>query len=108
EPAWTFGQRAAEPPDGEPDQRTEEEPDPPAEVHRQARRVEEHRLRERADERAEPVRAVDRQIRVPAVAGGDELVDRRVDRGVLAADPGAGEEAEDDERRVVEREGSEP
>jgi hypothetical protein len=39
--------------------------------------------------------AVDRQCHTPAHARGDELVDRGVDRCVLAADPRAREHAEE-------------
>ena len=52
---------------------------------------------QRADRRAEPPRAVDREVDPPAHARRDQLVDRGVDRRVLAADPGAGEEAEEEE-----------
>jgi hypothetical protein len=58
----------------------------------------------RARRRPEPVGAVDDQIDTAAHAGGDQLVDGGVDRGVLAADAGAGEEAGDEE---VERGGRE-
>ena len=47
---------------------------------------------QRAGGRADPERAVDRQVDAAAVLGGDQLVDRGVDGGVLAADAGAGEE----------------
>jgi hypothetical protein len=42
---------------------------------------------------ADPVAAVDDQVDPAAHPGRDQLVDRGVDRRVLAADPGAGEEA---------------
>src|SRR5579875_2109167 len=43
---------------------------------------------------ADPEAAVDREIRPAAAARGDELLDRGIDRGILAADPGTGHEAE--------------
>jgi hypothetical protein len=50
--------------------------------------VEQEQRRQRAEDRADPVRAADDQVDRAAHARGDQLVDRRVDRRVLAADPG--------------------
>src|SRR4051794_28015440 len=47
------------------------------------------------EDAADPERAVDRQVDLPAHARGDQLVDRRVDRRVLAADAGAGDRPAD-------------
>ena len=54
---------------------------------------------------ADPEAAVDREVDAAAVARRDQLVDRRVDRGVLAADAHAGQEPEDEEVPGREREG---
>jgi hypothetical protein len=48
--------------------------------------VEQHERADVGDQGAEPVRAVDHDVDAAAVLRGDQLVDRRVDRGVLAAD----------------------
>ena len=60
-------------------------------------RVEQDDRGDGADRGAEPVAAVDDQVDAAAHPGRDQLVDRRVDRRVLAADAGAGEEAGDEE-----------
>src|SRR5215213_7399907 len=66
--------------------------------------VQDERLRG-AGRRAEPVRAVDDEVDRAADARRDELVDRRVDRGVLAPDAGAGEEPADREEQERPGEG---
>ena len=53
--------------------------------------VEQHEGQRGADRGAEPVGAVDREVDPAARPRGDELVDGRVDRRVLAADAQAGE-----------------
>ena len=59
----------------------------------------------RAGRRAQPVGAVDDQVDAAAHPRRDQLVDRRVDRRVLAADAGAGEEAGGEEVPGGEGEG---
>src|SRR5690606_680557 len=66
---------------------------PPAEVGRQQILVEKQHGDQAAERRTDPVAAVDGQIRLPAVAGRNQLVDGRVDRGVLSADAHTGDEA---------------
>ena len=80
------------------------EREPPAEVGREDRGVQQQQRREAAERRPDPEAAVDREVDPAAVARGDQLVDRRVDRGVLAADAHAGEEAAHEEVPGVERE----
>ena len=58
-----------------------------------------------AERGAEPVAAVDREVDPAAHARRDQLVDRRVDGGVLAADAEAGEEAADREEGEAAGEG---
>ncbi len=48
---------------------------------------------QRSTDTTQPVAAVDRNVHPPATARGDQLVDRGVDRAVLAADPHSGQEA---------------
>ena len=54
--------------------------------------------------RTHPVAPVDREVDPAAVTRRDQLIDGRVDGRVLAADPGAGEEAEEEEVPWRERE----
>jgi hypothetical protein len=98
---------AAHEQDRDPEHRAEHEREPPPEVGREDRRVEQDQRADRAARRAEPVRAVDDEVDAPPHARRDELVDRGVDRRVLAADARAGEESGDEEvqRRVGERGG---
>src|SRR5690606_22365743 len=59
---------------------------------------------EGAERGAEPVRAVDREVGATADTRGQELVDRGVDGGVLAADARARDRAEEDEHPEARRE----
>ncbi|CAL2065305.1 protein of unknown function [Streptomyces murinus] len=70
---------------------------PPAHVHRQQAGVQRHDGQQRTAHRAQPEAAVDDQVDTAAVVGRDQLVDRGVDRRVLAADAEAGQEAEEEE-----------
>ena len=69
------------------------EREPPAHAGSIDRRVEQRDRQQRAGGRADPERAVDRDVDAAAVLLRDQLVDGGVDGGVLAADAGAGEEA---------------
>src|SRR5262249_36387316 len=80
------------------------EGDAPAEIRGQERGVEQQHRPRRADGRAHPEAAVDGEIGAAAQPRWNELLDRRVDRGILAADAGTGEEAEAGETREVPRE----
>ena len=86
------------------EQRAHPERDAPADVEREDRLLQEDQREQAADDGAEPERAVDDQVDPAAGAGGDHLVDRRVDRRVLAADAGAGEEPRDQEPQRAARE----
>ncbi len=66
--------------------------------------VEQEHRQHGAERRAQPVRAVDGQVDHAAASRRDQLVDRRVDGRVLAADAGAGEEPADEEDQRRERE----
>ena len=58
---------------------------------------------DRAERRADPEAAVDREIRAAAIARGDQLLDGGVDRRVFAADARAGQEAKQREEREIGR-----
>ena len=98
QPARTLGDVAADEHDPHGQRGAEEEREPPADVGGEDVLVEQHAGEGGAERRAEPVGAVDRKIDPAAGARGDQLVDGTVDRAVLAADPEAGEEAEQPER----------
>ena len=104
QPARALGHVAAHEQDGQAHDRAEPEGQPPAEVdaRRGSRRA--ARRTARAGGGAEPEGAVDREVDPAARARGDQLVDRGVDRRVLAADAQAGEEAEDPEGGGAPRE----
>lgn len=76
---------------------TEGETEPPAEVLGEDVGVQHHDGQQGATDRAQPVAAVDDEVDPAPVEGRDQLVDRRVDGRVLAADAEAGEEAEEEE-----------
>jgi hypothetical protein len=78
--------------DPEAHRRGEAEAQAPADVLAEQRLVEQQERRRRAEDRADPVGADD-QVHGPAQARGNQLVDGRVDRRVLAADARAGHEA---------------
>ena len=84
-----------------PSSRAGQEGEPPAELRVDERRVEQRDRDQRAERRADPEAAVDHRSSAAAIAGGDQFLDRRVDRGVFAADAGAGEEAKQEERAAV-------
>ena len=67
---------------------------PPAEIGTDQRGIEQHDGADGADRRADPEAAVDHQIGPAAIARRHQFLDRRIDRGVFAADAGAGEKPE--------------
>ncbi len=91
QPAGAFGEITPDEQDHDREYRTDQEAQPPAGVRRQ--RVEQQERGQRADDRSEPVAAVDPDVGASAVAGGHHLIDGRVDGRVLAADTGARDEA---------------
>jgi hypothetical protein len=82
----------------------EPEAQAPADVGAEQVLVEQDQRRQRAEDRADPVAASDDQVDRAPHARRDELVHGRVDRRVLAADAGSGDEAAGDEPREVHRE----
>ena len=75
--------------------RTDQEAEPPAPVIGSDVSSSKTRFADGADQRAGPIGAVDRDVDPAAVLGRDQLVDRRVDRGVLTADAHPGHEPEE-------------
>jgi hypothetical protein len=71
------------------------EADPPADVHRQV--VGGGNRQYGPEGRTRPVRSVDHDVDDTPVPAGDQLIDGRVDRGVLPADAEAGQEPEQEE-----------
>ncbi len=104
EPARTLGHVAPNHEDRQAEHGAAPEREPPADVLREQVGVEEQQCGDGAERGAEPVAAVDHQVDSPANARGDQLVDRRVDRGVLAPDTGPREEAREVEVPGGERE----
>jgi hypothetical protein len=99
EPPRAFWDEAADDDDAESEGRTDEETQAPAD--RLADSVKQHVGEEGGAGGSDPPAAVDRKRDATADAGGDQLVDGRVDRRVFAADARAGQQAEDDEAPVV-------
>ena len=89
----------------EAESRADEKRYAPARIGREQRRIEQDDRARRSDRRSHPEAPVDDEIGPPAIARRNELLDRRVDRRVLAADARAGEEAERGEAPNVPREG---
>ena len=89
--------------DHQAEHRTDEEGQPPAEA--EVDDFEEYERAEGAENRTAPVGSVDCDVDSAAESGGDELVDRRVDCGIFAADTHAcdepGDVEEDDPAAAV-------
>ena len=64
-------------------------------IGREPRGIEQHDGGDRAHRRAEPETAVDDEVGPAAIARRHQFLDRRIDRGVFAADAGAGEETKE-------------
>ena len=105
QPPRALGHVAADEQDAEPEDRAEAEREPPADVLGEEGRVRAGRREQRAPT-AVPSQNEPLMMRStgPADPRRDQLVDRGVDGGVLAADAGAGEEAADEEPQEVLRE----
>jgi hypothetical protein len=105
QPPGALWDSAAHQEDEQPEQGTEAEREPPAEVGGEDRLVEQQQGEQATGGRPHPVAAVDGDVDLATVAGGDQLVDRRVDRGVLTADARPGEESAEEEVPGSECEG---
>ena len=73
----------------------------PAHVGRQQAGLQQDHRADRAGAGADPEAAVDDEVGAAAMASRDPFLDRRVDRRVLAADAGAGDEAAEGEQGEV-------
>ena len=85
QPARALGHVPAHDHDRQCEDGSEPERDPPTDVRREHRAQEEQRGA-RASRRAGPVGTVDDQVDASAHAGRNQLVDRRIDRRILATD----------------------
>ena len=90
QPAGALREVLAEPPDQRTEDGAEEEADPPADV--DVDLVQQDERAQGSEDRTDPVGAVDGDVDPPSVLRRHHLVDRGVDRGVLAADAGSGDE----------------
>ncbi len=107
-PAGALGDVAPDVDDDQAEDGPDEEADAPAPEDRHEVRVQQHQSTQRADQGAGPVRPVDRDVDPAAEVRRDELVDRGVDGGVLAADAEPRDEPEHQERTEVPRQAAEP
>ena len=94
EPARAFRHETPQHHDAEPKQRADGEAQAPADIDGEARGIEQQDRRRRTHGGAEPVAAIDDEVDASAEPRRHQLVDRRIDGGVFAADPGAGQGAE--------------
>ena len=92
QPARAFGHVTARQQHGKSKQRADEKSRTPADVDRENIGIEQQQRRERSERGADPVAAVDAKIHLAANARGNQLVDRRIDRSVFAADAEAGDD----------------
>ena len=112
EPARALGEGARHEDHDDREHGAHQEREPPADV--RGERVQEDERGERAEDRAGPVAAVDPDVDAAPVLRGHHLVDRGVDRRVLAADSHARDEprpvepGEPDPAAVVDRERRKP
>ena len=94
QPARALGNVGAQEDDADRQDRADEEHGAPAVLRRDDLRIEEHQRGHRADRAADPERAVDGKIGSAAEARRNELLDRRVHRGIFTADARPGQAAE--------------
>ena len=94
QPARALRDPLAQHQDRETQHRADPERRAPPPIRRQQSRLQQHDRADRPERRADPEAAVDREVGAAAIARRDQLLDRRVDRRVLAADPGPGQRPE--------------
>ena len=104
QPARRFRDPRAHHEDAEPEHRADEEGRAPANVRRQQRGIEQDDRAAGPERGADPETAIDDEVGMPAIARRHELLDGRGDGRVLAADPGAGQKAEQREAHEIPRE----
>src|SRR5262245_38939817 len=103
QPAGGFRQPQAHEENHAAERGADEKRQSPAQIRRQQGGIEQHDRARRAQRGAEPEAAVDHEVGPAAVARRHQLLDRRVDGGVFAADAGAGEKAEQREAPEIPR-----
>src|SRR5262249_41559762 len=89
--------------DADAERGSQEEGKPPACIWREQLRIEQHDRARCAKRGTDPKAAVDHKIGPAAIAGRDQFLDGRVDRGEFAAKAGAGEKAEQSEAPDIPR-----
>ena len=103
QPARRFRQPQAHEEDDEAEHGPDQKRQAPSQIRRQQVGIEHHQRSRRAERGADPEAAVDDEIGPAAVARRHQLLNGRIDGGVLAADAGAGEEAKQREARQIPR-----
>src|SRR5262245_44454880 len=106
QPAWRFRQPEAHEKDHEPEARTDQKSEAPAQFRWEHCGVEQQNRAGCTDCRPDPKTSIDDEIGPTAVTGGDEFLDGRIDGGIFPADASAGEETEQGEAPQVPRERS--
>jgi hypothetical protein len=107
EPARAFRDESAREQNEETERSANSEADAPADVDGKDARVEQNHRCRRSRDRPEPEAAVDDEVHASAHARRYELVDRRIDRRVLAPDTEAGDRAAQRKAREVPGKGRE-
>src|SRR6202041_785919 len=90
QPAWTFGNPAPQRQHAEPQNPAEPKRNPPAQLWRDQAWIERNQRATSPDCSADPERAVHHQIGKAALPRGDEFLDRRIHRRILATDASPG------------------
>ena len=103
QPARTLGKESPQENDDQRQQATDDECQSPSHIGRKQPRIENDDRSERAKRSANPKAAVDDQVGLPAPPRRHEFLHGGIDRSVLAADAGAGCEAEQRERSEIPR-----
>ena len=101
QPTRTFRQISPEEKDAETEYRTQSECQSPADVGRKASGLQQQAGADRAQRGAHPETSIDAEIGATAIACGYQFLDRGIDRRVLAADSGTGQEAKKRECREI-------
>src|SRR5690242_2154074 len=94
QPSRAFGNKAADEENDKSHDAAQREGETPSDGDGKNVWVEHDERSERAQCRADPETAVDRKRREAAPPGGDQLIDRGIDRGIFAADASASQYTE--------------
>src|SRR5579871_2825067 len=101
QPARAFGHEGAERDDEKREHAADNESETPAEPRRKQGGIENDDRTDGAERRADPIASVHIEIDAPAIARRHEFLDRGIDRRILAADPCAGQRAEEREGEEI-------